>query len=201
MGIDVQAIRDLERMYGSYVQDQAEIMIYMPGYTDSNFPYGFCARCYDSDTEQVTDPLCPVCFGTGFTGGYDLPITGQDAPFQRVFGILSPNVFVTDWQPSGPVSNEQNQKVYFKMDLQPTLSDLVIDSQGNRYRIGTEGVDWSFNNIRVGWIATVFQMPPESIVYRVPVPVRLGEVLPNSRSNRIEMVFGTEESLSNAFNS
>lgn len=199
MSIDYQVVRDLERSYASLVQDQAELMIYMPRYAESNNPFGFCGRCYDDRTEQVTDALCPICFGTGFTGGYDIPITGIDAPYQRVHGILSPNVFVTDWQSSGPISNEQNQKIYFKMDLQPTLSDLVIDSQGNRYRIGTEGVDWSFNNIRVGWIAVVFQMPPDSIVYQVPIPVKLSEIRFNSRS-RVEMEFLLEENLANTFN-
>lgn len=30
-----------------------------------------CTRCYDTTYSQVTDINCPVCFGTGYRGGYN----------------------------------------------------------------------------------------------------------------------------------
>lgn len=33
-----------------------------------------CPRCTDPMTQEVRDPACPVCFGTGFTCGYYYPV-------------------------------------------------------------------------------------------------------------------------------
>lgn len=33
-----------------------------------------CSRCYDPVQKKSTDPRCPVCYGTGFEGGYHEPV-------------------------------------------------------------------------------------------------------------------------------
>lgn len=199
MSIDIQVIRDLERQFATLAQGQAEVLTYMTRYTGDNNAFGTCPRCFDEITMQCTDFACPDCFGTGYLGGYSTPITGIDAPYQRVIGFFSPNVVIQDWQQLGPISNEQNQIIYFRIFEQPAISDLIIDSKGNRYQIGTETKDWSYNNVRIGWQAVVFQRPPTSIVYDVQVPAIPQIIVQEFRSKCVEVQFEPDESQSLVF--
>lgn len=170
MSIDIAIVRDLDTFYTTNLENEGEYFIYKPRFTKANSPFGKCPRCYDDTTGQVTDSQCTTCFGTGFNGGYDEPLTGINAPYQRVLGILNANAVVTDWQPAGIISSEEDQKVYLRMNQQPALSDMMVGPDGARYRIGTHIEDWNYRGIQFGYIAIVFQQSPSDMIYKVPVP-------------------------------
>jgi hypothetical protein len=98
-----------------------------------------------------------------------------------VYGLFSLNSVITDWQPTGVVSEEQDQKLSIALVQQPQLADLIIDSQGNRYLVGNNIVDWSFNNDHIGWHITLSQQGTSSMVYQVPL-VKPNAVISNGSS-------------------
>lgn len=168
--IDMTVISQLGSFFASWVEGEGRQLIYMPRFIKSDNLYGQCSRCVDEHGREITDNDCPDCFGTGFNGGYYPPITGIDAPFQRCYGFFNTDKISTDWQKSGVVVTQQNQQVYIKLKRQPFLSDLLIDDKGVRYRVGNEIDAWSFNNVQIGYVATVYMMTSTDTLYRVPVP-------------------------------
>jgi len=166
---DIAVFEDLNSYYSGWLEKQGQVFQYLPRYTKDNMPYGLCSRCNDETTYQITDSHCPVCFGTGYTGGYDNPLTGPDAPYQKVYGVLQGNDIFTDWQKTGPVSTEQEQLLYLRLLTQPAISDIVIDEFGARYRVGTHIANWNFYGKQLGYVVTVFQQSRDNIIYSVPI--------------------------------
>lgn len=67
-----------------------------------------CPRCWNAQAEKVMDDNCPVCFGTGFDGGYWAPshFLAQYTPVSNVgsysvIGVTEP-VQITAWTVSYP---------------------------------------------------------------------------------------------------
>lgn len=187
MAFDISIFNGLDEYFAQWVEKNGSEFIYMPRFTKDNMPFGKCTRCIDLVTNQITDAKCPTCFGTGFTGGWDAPLTGPNSKYQRVYGLLTPNKVVTDWQKTGPVANEQDQNLYIRLDQQPAISDLVIDDRGFRYRVGTSIDDWNFYNMQVGYVVTVFQQGPDNIVYQVPIPNNNMSGVSNSQGQRSKL--------------
>jgi len=173
-----------------WLEGRGERLIYMPRY-NSNFNVGMCYRCADMFEHLETDPNCPVCFGTGFTDGWGMPYTGINSPYQRVYGIFGYNTVITDWDQSGPVTTEQDQKLSVALLEQPALGDLIIDHLGNRYRVGVNVRDWSFSNDHIGWHITVNQVGLGDPIYSKPIPAFNTPNLTNSQdnySNQLQLV-------------
>jgi len=169
--VDITVIGQLNDFFAQWIEGEGQRFIYMQRYKESNNPFGMCTRCVDDRGKTITDRDCPDCFGTGFNGGYGVPVTGVDAPYQRCYGFTNTDKITTDWQKSGIVTAQQNQVIYMKVRQQPALSDLIIREADNlRYRVGDEVDDWSFNGQQIGYVITVFQMPPDDPAYNVQIP-------------------------------
>lgn len=172
MAFDVAVFNDILGYYSDLLAKQGQLFIYMQRYSKDNKPFGNCARCFDDISHTITDSKCPVCYGTGFTKGYDDPVTGKNAPYQRVLGMVTSNAVFTDWQKTGPVSTEQDQLLYIQMPdgIQPAISDLIVDQDGFRYRVGTNVKSGNFYGKNLGFVITVFQQALDNIIYTVPIP-------------------------------
>ena len=181
MSIDISFHQAPKDFLLQWLEGRGERLVYLPRF-NSEFNNGFCPRCADIDEKLETDPNCPICYGTGFAGGWGSPYTGINSPYQRVYGIFSYNTVVTDWDQSGPVRTEQDQKLSIAMIQEPKIGDLVIDHTGARYRVGVNVRDWTFNNDQIGWHIVVFQATPDDTIYTVPVPVMQAS-LPISNDN------------------
>lgn len=85
-----------------------------------------CPQCWDSVLGKRIDDSCPVCFGTGFSGGYHYPIE-----FYPQFD-KAPRV-------DQVATHDHHQQTILGMRCQasPRLSpfDLLIDHKNQRYRV------------------------------------------------------------------
>lgn len=102
-----------------------------------------CPQCWDRALGKVTDDQCPVCWATGFSGGYHYPVAfwGQIDPVERAEQLTQ----FTHLQP---------QYAGLRMGPTPGLApgDLLVDHKNGRWRVNT------VNNVtRLG--VTVHQRP------------------------------------------
>lgn len=88
-----------------------------------------CPRCWSNLTSNVMDPQCPVCYGTGYTGGYaSYPIWGQ-FQYPRETYVYGP-AERGEWL--GPRTFELMCEP--KVPLKPR--DVIVRKDGTRYIVG-----------------------------------------------------------------
>lgn len=145
-----------------------------------------CPRCADVNERTITDPLCPVCYGTGYEGGYGPPVTGDNSPYQRVYAIRNQHDIVTSFQAEGIVTTDQEQQMALAMTgFVPRHGDLVIDlPTGNRFFIDGVVSAWSFNDEQIGYNTRLNQQSLDSVAYMVPTPYLVVSARP-SKTTRL----------------
>lgn len=91
--------------------------------------YGtFCTSCYDETLQRNTNSKCPVCFDTGYVGGYYLPFK-----FRAQMNNNPPRQILTtygDWQDNDAIITMSNSPV-----LSP--GDVIVDRYSNRWAVLT----------------------------------------------------------------
>jgi len=129
-----------------------------------------CSRCYNYEKMQATDPDCPNCFGTGYTGGYVKPV--------YVPAIINPprkSVVA-----AGLVYSPRN--IYAEIGYMPLTNegDLFVDVKQNvRYTV-KEVQPYSHRLVTVSQTLVLNRLEENDNVYSIPVP----EVNPNSYAGR-----------------
>lgn len=119
-----------------------------------------CARCYNTEKQLPSDPDCPSCFGTGFSGGFMKPV--------YVPGLMNPpKKVITDagieYEPSS---------VYAELANNPVLAvkDVIVDRKMNiRYTV--EEVTPTTRRMHlVSQILTLLRVDENSILYTIDIP-------------------------------
>lgn len=124
-----------------------------------------CSRCIDRLTGEPKDSRCPLCYGTGWLGGYfkPLPLTYADVDLGQIkeqrqlqaAGMTAP-VVVTARFIGAPQLYAQDVWVNSKSDA--------------RYIIHTVKPTAHIHGVPLVLMAELRLLPPDDVVYSIPVP-------------------------------
>lgn len=120
-----------------------------------------CPQCWDDVLQKVVDDRCPVCFGTGFSGGYHRPIQF----FVQV--DESPTA-----ERTSPPHHHQQKTFSIRSPASPFVKplDLFIDNRNRRMRVlQVHGTHRLNTPVRQEFQAALVQ--PGSIEDAVPLEV------------------------------
>lgn len=125
-----------------------------------------CPRCSDFQIKQSTDINCPVCYGTGITGGYW-------RSEECLFAQLSPDQqHVEDTDDENGMNNPQliRSGRFMATPTLDTLDVVVIKNSDMRYVIRSHKVALEFDAVPVVYGPVVLvALPFTSIIYQYPV--------------------------------
>lgn len=124
-----------------------------------------CPRCIDRLTNEPKDSRCPLCYGTGWLGGYfkPLPLTYADLNLSQVReqrqlqagGMAAPVVI----------------SARFIGSPQLYTQDVWVDPKSDaRYVIHTVKPNAHINGVPLIVTAELRLLPPGDVVYSIPVP-------------------------------
>lgn len=126
---DLAVIKEIVRR--KYVQ-MSRARSGIPGYLLRRRRFGTqCNRCFNEELKATTDSNCPVCYGTGFEGGFDVI-----APF-----YVEPAYVKRGQHETGEAGVERQQLIGFRCVLWPeiTESDIWVPyGKQERYKIGNQ---------------------------------------------------------------
>lgn len=123
-----------------------------------------CKACVDSDTGEVTNADCQVCYGTRYAGGYFRPMPLQYAEMPLADTEEKANAGVTGW-------SRENKGLATFLGL-PILSsrDVWIDgSSDRRYHIGRIAVKAQIRSLPLVVAVQLEQLDFNHIVYKIPL--------------------------------
>jgi hypothetical protein len=119
-----------------------------------------CSRCYNTQKQLPSDPDCPSCYGTGFSGGFMNPayIPGLMNPPRKV--ITDAGI---EFDPQAIYSETANTPII-------SVKDVVVDRKMNiRYTV--ENVAQSARRMHlVSQILTLLRIDENSILYTIDIP-------------------------------
>lgn len=119
-----------------------------------------CSKCFNYERNDVEDPDCPECFGTGIAGGYLNPVL-----IPILFNPPERTVVLAGIP-------YENGATYFELANWPLLQkgDLIVDRRMNiRYR--AEQVKWtSHRGHPVSQIVQVLRADDNDIIYTLSIP-------------------------------
>lgn len=120
-----------------------------------------CSNCWDDDLKSVTRSNCPVCYSTGFTGGYstkDLYISFTEPGFTNrldIGDVRDIQQGVTEaWAPSYPLVLPR---------------DVVVDEFNRRFRVLQVQPTTRHGRIYLRQMLQLQLIPPTDVVYRFDV--------------------------------
>ena len=123
-----------------------------------------CPRCFDTLKRRNGDPSCPICYGTGYLGGYYTPIPIY---FQFIEPSQISQMGITN---IGPM--ESNQLTAWMSNFPvATSNDMLIDTvTGLTYCIsGVRGT--SLGGALIRQILVLQQEEPSSGIYNFPIAI------------------------------
>jgi hypothetical protein len=122
----------------------------------------FCPNnCRDYDTGDVINQNCPVCFGTGFKGGYfppiDYPVFVQDAGLARI-------------QRNENTGTDFGQTIATKAlpCPQPRTNDIWIDADDQRWIVQNIAYHTSYRDFPITLDVELRIVAPTDIIYEIP---------------------------------
>lgn len=122
--------------------------------------YGtYCTSCYDIELQRTTTSKCPVCYDTGYNGGYFGPIAFKGQLSERPVREMH-QMFGT-WQ-------DQDSVLY--TDATPTINpkDVIIDRLSRRW-IALNVGSYSKAVHSLGQIVQLRQVEKDDVIYTFPV--------------------------------
>lgn len=129
-----------------------------------------CSRCYSNEKMSATDPDCPNCFGTGFTGGYLHPV--------YLPAIINP--------PKKSVVASQivfdPRQIYAEVGYMPVVNpdDVFTDVKQNiRYKV-KEVSPYTHRLVTVSQTLLLMRIDENDNLYSLPVP----EINPHNYAGR-----------------
>lgn len=118
-----------------------------------------CPQCYDPYTRRKRDDRCPLCYATGFTGGYHYPIPfwGQKDPHEESHQVTSS-------------TNLQTRMTRITTNPSPDIKagDLVVDRVNARFIVSSVSGTTRFG-INVQQQLTCIGVQVGSIQEKVPL--------------------------------
>jgi len=129
-----------------------------------------CSRCYNYEKMAATDPDCPNCFGTGFTGGYLKPVylPALINPPQKSI-VAAQIVFVPG-------------QIYAEIGYMPIVNpdDVFTDVRQNiRYKVKTVS-PYTHRLVTVSQTLLLIRIDENDNLYSISIP----EINPNSYAGR-----------------
>jgi len=119
-----------------------------------------CRKCFDVLTKKVTNSKCPVCFGTGFEGGYETPvlITGR---------FTAPNSN-TDMTPQGLSDTTKMRFICADYpDIDPL--DVIVDKYRNHRFIVQQQSETELRRNTIHQSMVISFLSTDSAEYQIPV--------------------------------
>ena len=122
-----------------------------------------CKKCRDFNTNEVRDSHCPVCFGTGWSGGYYRPMPCA------WFNVDPADASIRyDVNTQGPVTNTQYEARTIASPLLIT-GDVWLNQQSNeRFRIMQVVPIVEQKGIPVVYKLAIERLPFSDVVYKLP---------------------------------
>jgi len=119
-----------------------------------------CNRCNNPLTNTVTEDQCPICFGTGFIGGYFSPVQcGMEITLSGSGDKVDPG--------RGPINDGLSQGRITAIYC-PEQNDVWVDSMtGSRYRLVGHEVICHERSVPLVLMAQLKHIPASDIVYSV----------------------------------
>lgn len=120
-----------------------------------------CTRCFERTTKSVLDNDCPVCYSTGFVGGYYEPVLVRGRKGVTAVETTLRTTNMTD----------VNVPAFWMLDFPQIVQDdvLVELSTGRRFEVG--GVTRTeIRGVPVHQRANISELMRDNTVYNVPVP-------------------------------
>lgn len=119
-----------------------------------------CKACFDLLTKKVTNSKCPVCYGTGFDGGYFSPV--------RIKGRIGVSNVQTQMTPQG--NADLNKRRLITLDY-PVIDvyDILVDIRQNRRYLVEAAHGTELKTSVVHQDITLSEVARDSVEYRIPV--------------------------------
>lgn len=119
-----------------------------------------CSRCYNVERGVAEDPDCPVCYGTGFSGGYLNPV--------YVPGLLNPpkEAIIEAGLKYEPF------QIYIEIANWPMLHprDVIVDRRmGIRYRVDQVS-PFTHRMAPISQSAMLLRVDENDVLYDLPIP-------------------------------
>jgi hypothetical protein len=121
-------------------------------------------NCLDPDTLAINRPHCPVCYGTGFTGGYFPPI-----PFYLDVNDASPRVLEQSEQ-AGTIESENDECRVIAVPAIRNYDVWVAANRNERFIFRGVKVGAAIDMLPLIILAEPRLLPPGDVVYTIPVP-------------------------------
>ncbi len=127
-----------------------------------------CSRCFDEVRQLPRDADCKVCFGTGFTGGYQTPVFVHAALFNQAL-----KTYVTFNDARYDAANST-----LELANLPVLSpdDIVVDRVVNARYIVKEVTPFTHRMYTVCQYVKVVRKDDNDVVYTIPIPEDLPSI-------------------------
>jgi len=136
-----------------------------PGYLLKRRHLGIrCNKCTNSFTNTAMQEQCPICFGTGFIGGYFQPIQcGMEITLSGSGDKVDPH--------RGPINDGQIQGRITALFC-PEQNDVWVDSiSGSRYRVVSHEVICHERSVPLVLMTQLKHIPTSDIVYSFEVKI------------------------------
>ena len=131
-----------------------------------------CPKCYDPISMSLKTRQCPMCFGTGFVGGYH-------APF-RVFMKIDPFADQVQSTTTGPLYVAKTTAMCLPFP-DPLPGSLIIEGENNRWIVESRS-STQLQRADVRCQLQLHKVPKSDIAYKVPVSIALEDFNPTPAS-------------------
>jgi hypothetical protein len=130
-----------------------------------------CTRCLDYQTQEVRDPACPSCYGTGFECGYFYPMS-------CVWAELSPRAkhVNIETQARGTVADIVIQADMVMIDLLSEDDIWVGAKTDDRYYVHNVQNTAEMRGVPIAAQVELRPVPYSSAIYNINIPEQLAEV-------------------------
>jgi hypothetical protein len=119
--------------------------------------------CIDPDTQEVRNPRCPVCFGTGWQGGY-FPAIAYEMEIDNDVTQLSQSAKAgTSNTGTGPTSRSLAAPALRTMDV------FVDTNTGKRWKLSPVAVAAAIRHVPLILQVKIEPVGPNDVIYAVPI--------------------------------
>jgi hypothetical protein len=119
-----------------------------------------CKACFDLLTKKVTNSKCPVCYGTGFDGGYFAPV--------RIHGRIGVANVQTQMTPQGNADLNKRRLIILNYPI-VDVYDIVADVRQNRRYLVEMAHGTELRTSIVHQDITLSEIAKDAVEYRLPV--------------------------------
>lgn len=121
-----------------------------------------CATCWDDVEQRPTNPACPTCYGTGWTGGYHAAIG------LRMY-ITEGDMRLVEWPGGEQVQVRSRHALYLPRFLILPQDLILVNATGLRYEVDREVDQAGMEPPMVARQVTLLPLLPSHPARAVPI--------------------------------